>query len=114
KDEAFGDDTPLSRDDVPLAIPRVRRKRQVGLIVAFGGALAITLYTLARGPQEPRNPPESSLPRTAAHSPATAHMESAPPAVVAVATPLPADPFRVSEPQAHLAPKLDSVSAAEA
>jgi serine/threonine protein kinase len=117
KDEAFGEDTPLTRDDVPPAIPRVRRKREVGLVVAFGGALVITLYTLARGPQASQTPPESTLPRTAARSAEPAHMEHvepAAPAVVAVARAVPADPFRVSEPQVRIAPKLDSVQVADA
>lgn len=104
KDEAFGDDTPLSADDMPR-MPRARRKRQIGLVAALGGALVITLYTLARSPQ---NPAESTVARTtsrsldADRSPVTA----ASPAV-AVATPVPAEPMRVFEPEARVAPKLE-------
>ncbi|HET6333523.1 MAG TPA: protein kinase [Polyangiales bacterium] len=106
KDEAFGDDTPLSADDMPR-MPRARRKRQIGLVAALGGALVITLYTLARSPQ---NPAESTVARTtsrsldADRSPVTA---ASPAVAVATPVPVPAEPMRVFEPEARVAPKLE-------
>jgi hypothetical protein len=109
KDEAFGDDTPLSADDMPR-LPRIRRKRQIGLVAALGGALVITLYTLARSPQRAETPADSTVARTTARSPDTdqSPVTAASPAVaVAAPVPAPAAPVGIFEPEARVAPKLE-------